>query len=74
MVDKTALKDIITSAAHKRTQWRAERPFGCQDAAAHCDKLMTIVSYTPQAVPQAWPRRMELARKLRDAILRGRAR
>jgi hypothetical protein len=65
VVDKTALKDIITGAARKAALNGA--PNGLSAAkmtAAQYDKLMTIVELYASNVPQAMAeRRMELARK-----------
>src|SRR3954462_15035865 len=65
VVDKTALKDIITAAARKAALNGA--PNGLSAAkmtAAQYDKLMTIVELYASNVPQAMAeRRMELGRK-----------
>jgi hypothetical protein len=65
VVDKTALKDIITGASRKAALNGA--PNGLSAAkmtAAQYDKLMTIVELYASNVPQAMAdRRMELARK-----------
>jgi len=65
VVDKTALKDIITGAARKAALNGA--PNGLSAAkmtAAQYDKLMTIVELYASNVPEAMAqRRMELARK-----------
>ena len=65
MVDKTALKDIISGAARKAALNGA--PNGLSAAkmtAAQYDKLMTIVELYASNVPQAMAeKRLELARK-----------
>ena len=65
MVDKTALKDIITGAARKAALNGA--PNGLSAAKmtpAQYDKLMTIVELYASNVPQAMAeKRLELARK-----------
>ena len=65
VVDKTALKDIITGASRKAALNGA--PNGLSAAkmtAAQYDKLMTIVELYASNVPQAMAeRRLELARK-----------
>jgi hypothetical protein len=65
VVDKTALKDIITGASRKAAL--SGHPNGLSAAkmtAAQYDKLMTIVELYAQNVPEAMAaKRMELARK-----------